>query len=226
MNAATGLLSVPALWAAYTWGSHALTLGCAWRGPRTERKVSLTFDDGPDPETTPRVLDILAAEGVKATFFLIGERAARSGSLVRRIAGEGHDLGNHSWSHRSLWLAGPRRTAQEVTRGHDAIADVAGAPPRFFRPPWGMTNLALFPLLRRLGTPCVFWTVQTEGRRPAPAPVQVARASRRARPGAILDLHDADGVPGAGQRLVAALPSMIRTLRADRYALAPLSDLL
>jgi peptidoglycan-N-acetylglucosamine deacetylase len=226
VNAAAGLLSVPALWAAYTWGSHALTLGCAWRGPRTGRRVSLTFDDGPDPETTPLVLDILAAEGVKATFFLIGERAARSGSLVRRIAGEGHDLGNHSWSHRSLWLAGPRRTAQEVTRGHDAIADVAGAPPRFFRPPWGMTNLALFPLLRRLGTPCVFWTVQTEGRRPAPAPVQVARASRRARPSAILALHDADGVPGAGQRLVAALPSMIRTLRADAYALAPLSDLL
>jgi peptidoglycan/xylan/chitin deacetylase (PgdA/CDA1 family) len=113
-----------------------------------------------------------------------------------------------------------------VTRGHDVIADIAGAPPRFFRPPWGMTNLALFPLLRRLGTPCVFWTVQTEGRRPAPAPVQIERASRRARPGAIFDLHDADGVPGAGQRLVDALPSMIRALKADAYALAPLSVLL
>lgn len=226
MRAAAGLLFVPALWAAYTWGSHVLTLGCAWRGPRKGRKVSLTFDDGPDPESTPRVLDILAAAGVTATFFLIGERAARYGSVVRRIAHEGHDLGNHSWSHRSLWLAGPRRTAQEVTRGHDAIADIAGTPPRFFRPPWGMTNLALFPVLRRLGTPCVFWTVQTEGRRPAPAPVQIERASRRARPGVILDLHDADGVPGAGQRLVAALPSMIEALRSDAYALVPLSDLL
>jgi len=223
---ATGLVAVPALWAAYTWGSHALTLGCAWRGPRDARTISLTFDDGPDPESTPRVLDILAADGVRATFFLIGERAARCGSLVRRIVEEGHDIGNHSWSHRSLWLAGPRRTAQEVTRGHDVIADIAGAPPRFFRPPWGMTNLALFPLLRRLGTPCVFWTVQTEGRRPAPAPVQIERASRRARPGAIFDLHDADGVPGAGQRLVDALPSMIRALKADAYALAPLSVLL
>ena len=226
MSAAAGILAVPALWAAYTWGSHALTLGCAWRGPRDGRKLSLTFDDGPDPESTPRVLDILAAEGVRATFFLIGARAARCGSLVRRIADAGHDLGNHSWSHRSLWLAGPRRTAQEVMRGHDAIADSAGAPPRFFRPPWGMTNLALFPLLRRLGTPCVFWTVQTEGRRPAPATAQIERARRRARPGAILDLHDADGVPGAGERLVTALPPMIRALRADAYALAPLRDLL
>jgi peptidoglycan/xylan/chitin deacetylase (PgdA/CDA1 family) len=113
-----------------------------------------------------------------------------------------------------------------VTRGHDVIADIAGVPPRFFRPPWGLTNLALFPLLRKLGTPCVFWTAQTEGRRPAPAPVQIERARRRARPGAILDLHDADGVPGAGQRLVDALPSMIRALKADAYALVPLSDLL
>jgi peptidoglycan/xylan/chitin deacetylase (PgdA/CDA1 family) len=172
------------------------------------------------------VLDILADQSVKATFFLIGDRAARYGSLVRRIADSGHDLGNHSLSHRSLWLAGPRKTTHEVAGGHNAIADAAGAPPRFFRPPWGMTNLALFPVLRRLGTPCVFWTVQTEGRRAALAPVQIERASRRARPGAILDLHDADGVPGAGRRLVEALPSMIQALSADGYALAPLSDLL
>jgi len=226
VSAAEGLLAVPAVWAAYAWGSHALTLGCVWRGSREGRRVSLTFDDGPDPDATPRVLDILAAQRVPATFFLIGERAARNRTLVRRIAASGHDLGNHSWSHQSLWLAGPRRTVDEVRRSYETIAAIAGTPPRFFRPPWGMTNLALFPVLRKLGTPCVFWTVQTEGRRPAPAPVQVGRALRRARPGAIFDFHDADGVPGAGERLVAALPSMIEGLRAGGYALAPLRDLL
>ena len=226
MNPAVRLLAAPAIWAGYTWGSHLLTLGSVWRGPRADRKVALTFDDGPDPEQTPRVLDILAEHGAKATFFLIGERAARAGALVRRIAAAGHDLGNHTWSHRSLWLSGPGETGRQVRQGHDAIAQAAGAPPRFFRPPWGMTNLALFPVLRKLGTPCVFWTVQTEGRRPAPAPVQVSRALRRARPGAIFDFHDADGVPGAGERLVAALPSMIEGLRAGGYALAPLRDLL
>lgn len=226
MSVVPALLAAPALWAAYTWGSHALTLGCSWRGPRDGRTISLTFDDGPDPESTPRVLDILAARGIRASFFLIGERAARYGSLVRRIAEAGHDLGNHSWSHRSLWLAGPGRTVDEVRRGHAAIADVAGTPPRFFRPPWGMTNLALFPVLRTLRTPCVFWTVQTEGQWAAPAALQIERARRRARPGAILDLHDADGVPGAGPRLVEALPSMIAALGADGYALAPLRDLL
>ena len=145
--------AVPALWAGYTWGSHLLTLGSVWRGPRAGRKVALTFDDGPDPEQTPRVLDLLAAHGAKATFFLIGERAARAGALVRRIAAAGHDLGNHTWSHRSLWLSGPAETGRQVRQGHDAIAQVAGAAPRFFRPPWGMTNLALFAALRGLGVP-------------------------------------------------------------------------
>jgi peptidoglycan/xylan/chitin deacetylase (PgdA/CDA1 family) len=226
VSAAAWLVAAPALWAGYTWGSHALTLASVWRGPRAGRKVALTFDDGPDPEYTPRALDILAAHGTRATFFLIGERAARAGALVRRVAAAGHDLGNHTWSHRSLWLAGPRETGRQVRQGYDAIAQAAGAPPRFFRPPWGMTNLALFPVLRRLGTPCVFWTVQTEGRRPAPPAFQVERARRRVGPGAILDLHDADGVPGAGSRLVEALPAMIDTLRTAGYSLAPLSDLL
>jgi peptidoglycan/xylan/chitin deacetylase (PgdA/CDA1 family) len=89
-----------------------------------------------------------------------------------------------------------------------------------------MTNLALFLLLRPLGTPCVLWTVQPEGRRPAPAAVQATRTLRGARPGAIVDLHDADGVPGAGARLVGALPAIVDGLRARGYALAPVGDLL
>ena len=139
--------------------------------------------------------------------------------LARRIAAEGHDLGNHTWSHRSLWLSGPGETGRQVIQGHDAIAQAAGTAPRFFRPPWGLTNLALFPLLRRLGTPCVFWTVQPEGGRAAEASVQVARCRRRAGPGAILDLHDADGVPGAGERaLRARCPASSRACAAPGSA--------
>ncbi len=138
MNQAAWLLLPPAVWAGYAWGSHALTLASGWRGPRLSGKVALTFDDGPDAAHTPRVLDVLAAHGIKASFFLIGERAAREPALARRIAEEGHDLGNHTWSHRSLWLSGPRETARQVGQGHAAIAEAAGAAPRFFRPPWGM----------------------------------------------------------------------------------------
>ena len=226
MSAAEGLLAVPAVWAAYAWGSHALTLGCVWRGSRGRRRVCLTFDDGPDPEATPRVLDILSLHRITATFFLIGERAARHRTLVQRIVDAGHELGNHGWSHQSLWLAGPRRTADEVRRGHETIGAIAGSPPRFFRAPWGMTNLAIVPVLRRLGTPCVFWTVQPEGRRPVDPDRQVQRVAARVKPGAIVDLHDADGVPRAGERTVKALPDFISVLRDDGYTLAGLRDLL
>ena len=218
--------AAPAFWGAYTWGSHLLTAGSIRRGARDRLAVTLTFDDGPDPEWTPRILDILERADVRGAFFLIGRRARRAPALVRRIADAGHDLGNHTWSHTSLWRCGPRRTAREIEDGRAAIADVAGSAPRFFRPPWGKTNLAMFGTLRRTGTPCVLWTVQPESRRPTPPGEQERRAIRRARPGAIYDLHDADGVPGAGARLVEYLPTLISGVREEGYALVPLRDLL
>jgi peptidoglycan/xylan/chitin deacetylase (PgdA/CDA1 family) len=218
--------AAPGLWGAYTWGSHLLTLGSVWRGPRGRRAVSLTFDDGPDPDWTPRVLDVLARENVRGAFFLIGQRARKAPEVARRIALAGHDLGNHTWSHPSLWRCGPDHTEREMGDGHAAIADAAGAPPRFFRPPWGKTNLAMFGVARRLDTPCVFWTVQPEGRRPVESAEQARRGIARARSGAIYDLHDADGVPGAGARLVEYLPTLVAGLRAQGYALVPLRELL
>jgi peptidoglycan/xylan/chitin deacetylase (PgdA/CDA1 family) len=222
------LTLAPAAWAGYAWGSQLLARAGAgvWRGRPDRRQVCLSFDDGPDPTWTPRVLDILRRESVSAAFFLVGRRAAAAPDLARRIAEEGHDLGNHTWSHRSLWLLGPAATRDQVRMGHGAIAAACGRAPGFFRAPWGMTNLALFPVLRELGTRCVFWSVQLEGLRPASPAAQVARAVRGARPGVILDLHDADGVPGAGARLCRALPEIIDRLRGRRYALVPLRDLL
>jgi peptidoglycan/xylan/chitin deacetylase (PgdA/CDA1 family) len=172
------------------------------------------------------VLDILDRERVRGAFFLIGRRAERAPGVARRIAEAGHDLGNHTWSHPSLWRCGPDRTDREIRDGHSAIAQAAGAPPRFFRPPWGKTNLAMFGAVRRLGTPCVFWTVQPESRRPVEPVAQARRGTARARPGAIYDLHDADGVPGAGARLVEYLPALIDGLRDQGYALGPLRELL
>ena len=159
-------------------------------------------------------------------FFLVGERAARAPDTVRRIVSEGHEVGSHGWSHRSLWLCGPRRTAVEIGRAHETLAALADRAPRHFRPPWGMVNAAMFGALRRFGERCVFWSIQPEGLRPVAPQDQVNRVLRRAHPGAIVDLHDAEGAARAPERLVQALPAMIDGLRAAGYELATVAALL
>jgi peptidoglycan/xylan/chitin deacetylase (PgdA/CDA1 family) len=191
-----------------------------------DRRVALTFDDGPDPEHTPRVLEYLDRERVRGTFFLVGERAGRAAGVVRAMAAAGHEIGNHTWSHANLWTCGPRRTEAEVRRSHDLLAKLAGRPPRYFRPPWGAVNLAMFGTLRRVGERCVFWSIQPEGLRPAAAARQAAYVVRRAHPGAIVDLHDAEGTRGAPGRLLGALPAMIAGLRARGFSFATVGDLL
>jgi peptidoglycan/xylan/chitin deacetylase (PgdA/CDA1 family) len=226
MTVARLALGAAAAWAAYAWGAHLLTAGCVRRGPATHRKVALTFDDGPDPEWTERVLGVLAQGRVSASFFLVGERAARAPETVRRIAAVGHEVASHGWSHRSLWLCGPRRTYDEIGRARHFLSDAIGAPIRHFRPPWGMVNAAMFGALRRHGQRCVLWSIQPEGLRAAAPERQVEHVLDRAHPGGIVDLHDAEGVPDAPERLLAALPPMISGLRGLGYDFATVSELL
>src|SRR6185436_1670048 len=133
---------------------------------------------------------------------------------------------NHSWSHRNLWFCGPGGTIEQVRRGHDALADLTGAPPRHFRAPWGMVNAAMFSAVRAAGERSVFWSIQPEGQRPAPAARQVDHVLGRAHPGAIVDLHDAEGTPAAPARLLDALPALIEGLRERGYAFATVAELL
>ena len=169
---------------------------------------------------------MLDREAVRASFFLVGERAARAPETVARIAAAGHDIGSHGWSHRSLWLCGPRRTEDEIGRPQRFLSDTIGRPVRYFRPPWGMVNAAMFGALRRHGQRCVLWSIQPEGLREAPAAQQVEYVMRRAHPGAIVDLHDAEGLRHAPERLLAALPRMIAGLRELGYEFATVGELL
>ena len=226
VNARSLLLLPCALWAGYAGGAQLGAFRSIRHGPRGARRLALTFDDGPDPVYTPKVLEVLRAAGVRATFFVVGERAARAPGLVREMAAAGHEVENHTWSHSNLWLCGPGRTAREISRVQELLAELTDRPPRFFRPPWGMLNLAVFPTLRRLGMRCVLWSNQPEGLRPV-APEEIAsRVIRGARPGAIVDLHDAEGVRGAPGRLLEALPRMLDGLGAAGYACVSLAELL
>jgi peptidoglycan/xylan/chitin deacetylase (PgdA/CDA1 family) len=228
MKARTALVAagLAGAWAAYAWLPHLVAFACPHRGPRGVRRIALTFDDGPDARWTPRVLEALGNTDVRGTFFLIGERAACAPAVVEAIARAGHEIGNHSWSHPNFWFTTPRRTREEIERGHAVVTELTGRAPRLFRPPWGIVNAAMFSAVRACGERCVFWSIQPEGVRPQAGAIQARHVIERAHPGAIVDLHDADGVPGAPERLAAALPPMIDGLRDAGYSFVTVSELL
>jgi peptidoglycan/xylan/chitin deacetylase (PgdA/CDA1 family) len=216
-----------AAWAAYAWGAQCALPALAWRrGPAGQRRIALTFDDGPDPEATPRLLRLLGERGVRATFFLIGERAARHPGLVRAIAADGHEVGNHTWRHRNAWLLSPAAAAAEITEGARILGEILGRAPRLYRPPWGIVSLSSLVTARRLGLVTVLWSVQHEGLRPRPPAAQLRHVTDRLHDGAIVDLHDAPGLPGAPERLLAMLPGLLDALRAREYSAVPVGELL
>jgi peptidoglycan/xylan/chitin deacetylase (PgdA/CDA1 family) len=161
-------------------------------GVRTaEPAAALTFDDGPDPETTPRLLDLLGRHGAKGTFFLVGRRVARHPGLVARIAAEGHALGNHSWDHPALPRLGAAAVADQLRRTGAAIAAATGgAPPRLMRPPYGDQSLASHRAARRLGLTPVAWSVVGADWADHAGPAIAGRLVAGLHPGAILLLHD------------------------------------
>jgi peptidoglycan/xylan/chitin deacetylase (PgdA/CDA1 family) len=180
-------------------------------------EVALSLDDGPDPEVTPRVLELLARRGARATFFCIGERAARDAGLVRAIAGAGHAVENHSLRHRhDFALLGPRRFLQEIGAAQDTLAALAGSAPRFFRAPAGMRNPFLDFALTRLGLRLVSWTRRGYDTRNADADDVLARLTRGLAPGDILLLHDGHAVRGADGApvLLEVLPRLLDALQA------------
>lgn len=128
-------------------GGPALALGVrrvVWSVPTTEPVFALTFDDGPDPEFTPRVLEVLAARGVTATFCLMGWNAEQHPGLAREVVAAGHEIANHTWSHLDLAYETPDSTYEQMKRAKDVITSVTGQVPRWFRPPRGeITGSAL-----------------------------------------------------------------------------------
>jgi peptidoglycan/xylan/chitin deacetylase (PgdA/CDA1 family) len=160
-------------------------------GARTSETVAaLTFDDGPDPAHTPGILDVLAARGVTATFFMIGHRASAHGALVRRIVSEGHEVGLHGHDHVPLPLLTARSIAERVRGGRRVLEDVAGQAVELYRPPHGAQTVRTYLLTRMAGLQVVGWTALCQDWKPLEIEAIAARAADRLTPGGILLLHD------------------------------------
>lgn len=157
-------------------------------------RLALTFDDGPDGRHTPRLLDILAEHKAKATFYLVGRAAAYRPDIVERIVQEGHEVGNHSWSHPILSNYSRTAIEKEILSTNNAIFNASGVVPKTFRPPYGAFEMhQRFTLMHDLHMPTVLWSVDPEDWRYPGQQYITDFITRRSRPGSIVLTHDIHG---------------------------------
>ena len=200
------VLTFAGLWPRCNWlGENWTRLPAASVG---RREIALTIDDGPDPEVTPAVLDLLDRYRVKATFFCIGDKVRRYPELCRDIVARGHEVENHSAGHRhNFSLLGPRGYRRELVAAQETFAAITGRRPQFFRAPAGLRNPFLGPVLDSMGLRLAAWTRRGFDTRTGDAGVVIGRLRPGLQPGAILLLHD-----GNSARSAAGVPVILEVL--------------
>lgn len=189
--------------------------------------VALTFDDGPDPASTPHFLDVLAELEVRATFFMLGGLLERSPGLAREMVAAGHELAVHGWDHRPMLLRGPRSTHDQLARTRDLIAETTGRLPRFVRPPHGVLSAGLLVAARGLELTPVLWSAWGRDWTAEATPRSVlATLAPDLRGGATVLLHDCDctSAPGAWRSALGALPELAARCDDAGLRLGPLAD--
>jgi peptidoglycan-N-acetylglucosamine deacetylase len=189
--------------------------------------VALTFDDGPDPESTPAFLAELDRLGWHATFFMLGSMARRSPSLVGEIAAAGHEVAVHGDEHRNMLRRTPGSAAADVRRARDTLAELSGTEPRWFRPPFGILSYGALRGAKRLGLATVLWTTWGRDWRKEATPETVtADVLRRYVAGGTVLLHDADceSYPGSWRSALGALPRLADVFAERDLAVGPVGE--
>lgn len=222
MAAGGGLL------AAYAVGCPASQLlgRTVFHGPRGSRRIALTFDDGPS-EWTPPLLDVLAGNKVSATFFVCGRNIERRPALVRALGDNGHEVGNHTYSHPCLLFHSARTAEEEIIHTQRIIGETSGVAPKWFRPPYGVRAPGLRRILPQLGLTSVLWTAVGNDWK-CGADEIAARVLRKTASGGIICLHDGDRAEAVADRreTVAAVKQIIPELHSRGFEFVTVSELL
>lgn len=194
----------------------------AYNSVDTNRKVvAMTFDDGPSPKLTPKLLDLLKERGVKATFYVVGTNAAAYPEILQRMIAEGHEIGNHSWNHPALNRMGEAAVKSQLDRTEAAIVKATGIKPATMRPPYGATNAKLNKRFdEEFGMKVIMWSVDPLDWKYRNADRVTREIVQGATPGGIILVHDIHSSS------VAAMPGTLDQLAAQGYEFATVSELL
>ncbi|MFW5896779.1 MAG: polysaccharide deacetylase family protein [Bacillota bacterium] len=197
----------------------------------SEKLVSFTFDDGPSPEYTPAILDVLRTYDVQASFFVVGKYVRRYPNIVKRMYSEGHDVGNHTFDHVNAPTTPAASLSSQILSTNIEIMKIIGEHPQYVRPPRGMYDARFRRLAELMGMNLVLWSISSQDWRGSTTPEKMkTRIVNRVRPGDILLFHDGGNLIGSEgasrQRTVDALPEIIEELHSMGYRIVPLSRLL
>ncbi|USB31875.1 polysaccharide deacetylase family protein [Paenibacillus sp. YPG26] len=189
-----------------------------------EKKVALTFDDGPDNKYTPQILDILQENQVKATFFLVGRQIDKDPSVVRRIHNEGHEIGNHTVNHPNLNNMEIQEITQEIEENNTKIKDLTGYTPVLFRSPYGNASAEVREVLKHNQLLLINWSVDTRDWKETSPKMILANLKKEVRPGSIILQHSFGG--RKVHNTIQALPEEIKWLKEQGYSLVTVSELI
>ncbi|MDA3813717.1 MAG: polysaccharide deacetylase family protein [Candidatus Cloacimonetes bacterium] len=195
-----------------------------------ENLVALTFDDGPHPEFTKELLDLFKERGIKATFFVTGEKIEKHREIIKRMIADGHELGNHSYSHKNLIFKKKSKIKEEIQKTDYLLRDLGVKGEIHFRPPYGRLLFSAFAVLASLNKKVIMWNIPTKDYKERDPKVILSRIYKRIKPGSIIVLHDS-GIERTGKEIdrqatIDAVKELINELPKKVYKFRTVSELI
>lgn len=187
--------------------------------------VALSFDDGPDPKWTPKILSILKEKGIHATFFMVGTQAEKYPDIINQMVKEGHDVANHSWNHPNFTKISAEQVKEEIERTNTVIETAGGVKPTLCRAPYGAVNDLVKAVAQAQGCVMVSWSVDTRDWAGDSVDVMMQAVRKQVHPGAIVLEHSFGGKNSDLSNTVALIPEMVRYLEEQGYTFVKVSDL-